>query len=302
MSEHCPHIRFHADHGALLIRDGLRICFYMRHPAHEVAQAVMRSLEAYLRAVGTQALGWYVDLEGDWYLLDEQSWETTRRHLLSSSWPRIELADDPSGAPAFLFEYYGRTLDASRPFFDPRMTTAVGFWLPTEFLEAQGPSRVRELALELAAPLPFTSGHAGFCFNALTGPRKAEEELSRLCLRYPGMDMFELDSLSLRLGTQVKGPAWLTFLGQPMLSELGGGQTLRSRLTSPGTTVLPLEGERLVITLGEWPEAGDTQAGRTLPAYRELARVLEPWLYHSTGPWPSFPEEVRQRWERRFLD
>ena len=99
----------------------------------------------------------------------------------------------------------------------------------------------------------------------------------------------------------VKGPAWVTFLGQPVLGELGGVEGLRARLSSPSTTVEPLKGDRAVITLGPWPEAGDTEAGLLLPEYRELARVLEPWLYHSRGGY-YFPKDIWQRWERRFLD
>ena len=61
--------------------------------------------------------------------------------------------------------------------------------------------------------------------------------------------------------------------------------------------------ERAVVTLGEWPEAGDTEQGQTLPAYRELARVLEPWLYHREKVFSrDFPREDTRRWERRFLD
>ena len=79
--------------------------------------------------------------------------------------------------------------------------------------------------------------------------------------------------------------------------------SLRSRLSSPGTTVQELEGERAVVTLGPWPEAGDTEQGHPLPAYRELARILEPWLYHEErGFDPDFPPEDLRRWERRFLD
>jgi hypothetical protein len=78
-------------------------------------------------------------------------------------------------------------------------------------------------------------------------------------------------------------------------------EVLRSRLRSPGTTVQQLEGGRAVVTLGEWPEAGDTEQGRTLPAYRELARVLEPWLYQGRELL-DFPPEDMRRWERRFLD
>jgi hypothetical protein len=177
----------------------------------------------------------------------------------------------------------------------------VGFCLPTEFLEEQGPGNVRELAMELGAALPYDSGHAGLFFNAMLGYRETEEALSRLCLRYPGMDIGTMESIPAKLNGRVKGPAWLTFLGQPVLGELGGVEGLRSRLSSPGTTVQQLEGNRAVITLGSWPEAGDTEAGHNLPEYRELARVLEPWLYHSRGGY-YFPKDIWQRWERRFLD
>ncbi|HYO70822.1 MAG TPA: type VI immunity family protein [Archangium sp.] len=83
----------------------------------------------------------------------------------------------------------------------------------------------------------------------------------------------------------------------------GGVTALRTRLSSPGTTVQELNGDRAVVTLGPWPEAGDTEQGQLRPAYRELARVLEPWLYRKEPGRPGLevPETTR-RWERRFLD
>ena len=59
--------------------------------------------------------------------------------------------------------------------------------------------------------------------------------------------------------------------------------------------------DRVVVTLGTWPEAGDTEQGRVLPAYRELARVLKPWLFLEESL-INFPEEDEPRWVRRFLD
>jgi hypothetical protein len=302
MSEHYPRVRVHASHGAQIIRDGLKIGFYMHRSHREVAQNVMRSLETYLHAVGPQTLTDYLDLEGDWQLLDPQGWEAIRRSLIESHWSRIVLTDNPAGTPAFEFEYYCRRPGKlSEP--DPALVSAVGIWLPTEFLETQGPGRVRELALDLASLLPFDSGHAGLFFNAELGYKETEEALSRICLRYPGMDIGEVESIVMRLDGRVKGPSWLTFLGQPVLGELGGVDGLRTRLSSPGTTIEPLAGERAVISLGPWPEAGDAHAGRNLPEYRELARVLGPHLYRPSRPLsPYFPEDIWQRWARRFLD
>lgn len=107
--------------------------------------------------------------------------------------------------------------------------------------------------------------------------------------------------------TQVDGVHWLNFLGQPVLGELGGAAGLRTRLHSPTTTVQELEGERAVVTLGPRPEAGDLLLGQRLPEYRELARVLEPWLEPFD---PDFlfctrhadDEAELRRWWRRFLD
>ena len=62
----------------------------------------------------------------------------------------------------------------------------------------------------------------------------------------------------------------------------------------------------MLVTLGQWPEAGDLVHGRDLPAYRELARVLEPWLDEffpaEVNSWRGYTEEEVRRWWRRFLD
>jgi hypothetical protein len=66
--------------------------------------------------------------------------------------------------------------------------------------------------------------------------------------------------------------------------------------------VQELATDKVVITLGEWPEAGDLERGEVLPAYRELARVLEPWLFPSPYRMLHRSMEETRRWERRFLD
>jgi len=302
MKAHYPRIRDRTRYGHS-IHEGLSLCFYMRPPHEEVAPSVLRSLEAYLRAVGTQALGLYADEEGDWRELDDAGWAFTRRELLERRWPIIQLVDASDTEERYGFEYYGRAVH--HPTFGPQPDSvrAVRFWLPTEYLEAHGPGRVRELALELGALLPLSSGHVGLAFHAPFDVVGVRAQVEKWCFRYPGLDIVELDALSLRLGTKVRGPSWLTFLGQPVLGELGGASGLRARLHSEGTTVQEMEGERAVITLGPWPEAGDTEQGQTLPAYRELARVLEPWLYFRKAP-PGIvaPPTWHDRWERRFLN
>jgi Protein of unknown function (DUF3396) len=297
-----PVIRAYAKNDALLVREGLSICFYMRRSHVEIAQAVIRSLETYLRAVGPQALRWYVDQEGDWQELDAAGWALIRGELHERSGLVVELTDSPSDASQYAFQYYGRPLDPPSSINKPGAVCAVSFWLPPEYLEKHGPAHVRELALELADPLPFNSGHASLAFSAELQLLGVSAGLRSWCFRYPGMDVPDLGNLSMSIGTRVRGAYWLTFLGQPVLGALGGTACLRSRLSSPDISVQEMEGERAVITLGEWPEAGDPEQGRDLPLHRELARVLEPWLYQRQIAWSGFTPEDMRRWERRFLD
>src|SRR4051794_24409104 len=93
MSKHYPRIRIQSESGYLLIREGLSLTFYMRHDHAEVAPAVMQSLEAYLQAVGPDALGLYADEEGSWHPLDDTGWEATRREMLANSRLAFHLAD-----------------------------------------------------------------------------------------------------------------------------------------------------------------------------------------------------------------
>jgi hypothetical protein len=273
----------------------------MRHPHEEVASGVMRALELYRRAVGHHVLSRYSSEGGGWEELDEADWEQLRRELLGASSAILDLRETASREKRFRFDYRGCLIGP--PSDEPETVCVVSFWLPTEYLEEHGPEKVRELALELAAPLPFSSGHAGFSFNCDLDLIGVEREVKKWSLLHPGMDVPKLSRLAWQLGTRVRTAAWLTFLGQPVLGELGGGVGLRARMHSQDIDVQELEGERVVLTLGAWPEAGGPGCAELPPSYRELARVLEPWLFHEKYlPGSGFTEEELRRWERRLLD
>ncbi|QSQ28393.1 DUF3396 domain-containing protein [Pyxidicoccus parkwayensis] len=249
--------------------------------------------------MGNNVLSRYSHEEWTWNELDDDAWERLLRELRDAPFANHELREVASGEQLYRLEYLGSLFGP--PSEEPTRVCAVSFWLPTEYLEEHGPGHVRELALELAAPLPFCSGHAGFTFNTGHDLLYARPELRKLLFLHPGMDAPRLGTLAMELGTKVRAPSWLTFLGEPVLGELGGASGLRARLHSPDVTVQELEGERVVVTLGPQPEAGEE--GRMPPAYRELARVLEPWLFHEKYLLDSsLTEEELRRWERRMLD
>jgi len=303
MSSQYPKIRVYRKDGILLIREGMSLCFYMHRPHGELHQAVRQSLETFLRIVGPEVFGLYADEEGDWQDLDDAAWEHLRRELAERRGLGISLLHAEGSDKGFAFNYRGKPLNDPSSGYKPEEASAVSFWLPTEYLEEHGPGHVRQLALEIAAPLPFTSGNVGISFNTRTYLLGVRRELRERCFRYPGIDIYNLGSYAMQIGTRVRGPSWLTFLGPALMREVGGVEALQAKLHSPGTTVQTIGGGRAVITLGPQPEAGDTEQGNLLPAYRELARVLEPWLFHEQNRRDiDFPAEDMLRWERRFLD
>ncbi|MFP2924103.1 DUF3396 domain-containing protein [Pyxidicoccus sp. 3LG] len=279
----------------------MHFCFYVRRPHSEVAREVLRCLELFRAAIAPKTLSHYADYEGEWRDLDDAGWEFNRKKLLGGPGARLRLIGS-SSADRFAFEYCGFLIDDSsrKGRLDP--VCAVSFQIPTEYLEELGPERVRALALQLAESLPLSSGHVGLAICGELDLFGVMEALRKYLFRSPGLDIEEVGSTASRIGTKVRGPAWLTFLGQPALDGLGGVSGLRDKLHSPGTTVEEMDGGRAVITLGTWPEAGDAELGNNLPAYRELARVLEPWIYRKEGGILSFSPEESHAWRRRFLD
>jgi hypothetical protein len=85
-----------------------------------------------------------------------------------------------------------------------------------------------------------------------------------------------------------------------LLNQLGGIESLRQRLPS-SISLEPLDGERLLLRLGEWPLPGDVTTGDDMSPYRALAHVLEPHLYQEHNPW-LINEAFEHRWLRRFLE
>lgn len=279
------------------------ITFYMKHSHEECASAVLRALGVFLSAVGEGALDMHTDEDGYWQTLETSACDYLQQEILTNRYAILHLAGSAVPENRYHFQYYGKYASTLATGRDPDALSAVSFWLPTEYLEEQGPERIRQLAMDVSELLPFCSGHTGLSFLCDTGVMGTLRELRALCFRYPGMDIPKLESTSWELGSRLRGPSWMTFLGQPVLDSLGGVEHLRAQLRSPGTTVQSLGPERAVITLGPWPEAGDLEQGLTLPAYRELARLLEPWLFHRRplGGNAFFPPEDWLRWERRFL-
>ena len=304
MREKIPIIRLLDRSGGLVARDGVVLCFFMRRSHREVAPAVWQAIQAYRRAIPHQALGWYGSDEGDTLPLDDKGWEHIRWRLIERPPVNgciVELQENCSGAGGYHLDYQGRELDGPLYAHDEDATSGLAFSFPTEYLLEHGPAHLRDLAQELGRELPFSFGYASLAFVAPRGIwYPARRELLGPLRRYLGLDLYHLSETSGLMGIGARGAYWLTFLGQPLLGQLGGTEALRQRLSCPDVTFEPMAGERLLLTLGEWPDAIDTEKGAVPPQYRALALLLEPYLREEGGDWPPMNREFMHRWFRRL--
>jgi hypothetical protein len=304
MRENIPVIRLRTDLGDVVARDGIVLCFFMRRSHHEVAPAVWQALQAYRRATPSQSLAWYGSPEGDTLPLDDKGWEHIRWKMLErkrAAACNVDLEENPSEVGGYHFEYRGRQLDDPNFSHDEDATSGVAFTFPTEYLLEHGPGHLRTLALELARELPFSFGYASL---AIISPHglwyAARREVLPLLSRYLGLDLYHLEDTSRIIGTRARGAYWLTFLGQPLLGQLGGSEALRQKLPFPDVSSQPLDGDRLLITLTEWPETIDTEKKFYPAQYRELALLLEPFFCEERTGWFSLDKEPLRRWMRRL--
>jgi hypothetical protein len=305
MRERIPIFRLGREYdGVPVAHSGLIISFFMRRSHGEWAPAIWRALQTYLKAIPPQSLAWTFDHEGEPVPLDNEGWESIRVRILECRWPApssAELRELPSGAGAYNFEYQGRWLDTPLYAADDGATCAVCFSLPTEYLLKHGPAHVRDLALKLARDLPFSFGYTSLALVSPNGIWNAApaEEVHDLVVRYPGLDVYFLRETCRYIGTRARGAYWLTFLGQPLLGQLGGTEALREKLRFPEVSLLPMEGERLLLTLGQWPDPIDLHHPVHLPHLRALALLLEPFLLDELLGLSPSQRQQRRYWYQR---
>lgn len=303
----------------------VRVIFYLPHDHRALAPLMQQLLDIYLQKIGDDGnkltTGHNPDINEDPFPLTAPAWASIRKHLET---PRFGFLDDMDEDSTWLWILTKRGFDTgvrlTGDTFDPS-GYEFSYWarlpwretspelselsvsVPIRFLTDHGPDKLRELALALAELLPSTTGHAGLSLSFTRGRSRILPIIKDELIRHPGWDVPNTGA-TLDLGDQIDGVHWLNFLGPSVLEAVGGAQTLRSRLSAPGTTVQELTGGRAVVSLGAAPLAGDTKLDEPLLAYRELARVLEPWLqpFRPFNTWDGFTEAEARRWWRRFLD
>ena len=286
--------------------DGVVLRVFIQREHKEVALKVWRALQHYRQSTPPGSLGWYGADDGDILELDDRGWEVARQKMIerpSGYSGSALLLESPGGgevSSGYIFEYEGWSSDNP---FGKVPFVSVSFTFPTEYLQENGAASFRALALELAQALPFSFGYASFAIISPAGlwTSAKVDLINALLERYPGLDLHNIEDFGPIIGTRALGPHWLTFLGQPLLDQLGGIDALRNALPFPEVSLLPMNGDRVLVTLDDWPDPIDTQTKSIPPQYRALAQLMEPFLFQYEGDELLPYQQDTNQWLRRFL-
>lgn len=301
-----PRVRLLDDAGRLLLRDGVILCFFVRRSHQILAASAVEVLSAYRDFIRPHALTRYIDPEGAPAELTGPALDRLIGELTDvGNWPHynLMLGDSSTGVSDFWFHYFGAGL-RTPVFADwPDAASHLALWFPTEFLDEVAPHWLKGSALRMAEILPPCYGYASLSWNYCGGADEAEafDEIRRRCFNHPGLDVHHVDSCGTDIGDRIRGVYWLNLLGEESLRELGPIDALDRRLEDAGADVEPLPGGGLAVSLGPRPEAGNLDAGQTLPIYRRVAQILKDRFHVGRCPFPQFTSEDTRRWVMRFV-
>ena len=158
---------------------------------------------------------------------------------------------------------------------------------------------------ELSQP---AHGSAGFTFIVSSGMSQNSRLALQMLERFPGFDFpdpiaFTREAQAVH--DRIKCVNWLTVLGDAIIDQLGGVETLR-RALEPACRLHAYSGG-LLIQAGPEPRLGDVQRGDVPEQYRVAARVTRPVRFENYGDEGLFRvpagRDERQTaldWIRRF--
>jgi hypothetical protein len=298
-------LRFKERSGTLFARSGLLLALFFDEEFSKVAPAIEQCLDEWMAFIPDGVLAW--SLAGasadEFKPLSARRLTTCRSQLDSQKATRrslsyFELVGPQMWAPDYSFIAKGRK--DVRP--GSKKLNLVQISFPEAVLEEPGrPEFVRHL-LSLAEKIPFQSGYAAPALipGADSDLSKARAVLAPLGLRHHGYDLARNDASSIDLGGKCRGARWITFLGEPLIGELGGIETLRAKL-GEGPEIETV-GSGIAIIASEDPEVGDVNRNDRVESLRKVAAAIEPVTLFGDNLLNNAFEDVddRERWERRF--
>lgn len=294
----------HQEDTRVIAIDALVIAFFLNASHTQTAESVLEAIDAFVAFAGLSGFRYSLDEEGEAEILTPAAYQALRARFLQGAKDTgeggIRLVGDEVHLTGMRVYHYGQ--DLPRPKW-PHWRNVLTFHLSRSAYLEKGPSEVRGFARTVAQRLPFSFGYASPCVLY----HQEINVAAKLARRFPGMDILNQTAAAASLNDKVAGVYWLSFFGPTLGSALGGAQRVRAALSGVAE-VTELSDGKVELAIGEEPEVGDRNRKLELPAYRVVARFLEPYLdipevvyfFEDDGITPD--RQAMVDWHRRFLD
>lgn len=195
-----------------------------------------------------------------------------------------------------------------------RSNTYYRICVPLSWLNKEGYAGVVKRIEESLVGFPLHSGYVGYSFSweqstphviDVTAPY-----FSAWLQRHPGIVAPEAGTQSLTVPFSFADIGWITLLGSPNVSRLGGFSALQDALAHvPSVVVSEIGSGGASIRIGDSPRLGDINANDALEDYRAVGQVLSPlrdraileerWAI--AGLKRKHSPEARTKWINRFF-
>jgi Protein of unknown function (DUF3396) len=299
-----PRFEMHADSGAVVLRDGIVVTFFVPLSHRAAIPTVHSTIARYLAMSDMPEALWLLDDEGY-----PQQHEAPKAASLvdvalhkAASECDFWLADQGNNAPRFRIRYHGLDLDRRRSEGWPCATSGVSFAFPSDYLGQAGLPEVFNFANETARQLPFSFGLVSPAFVQAEGSLEsaAFESMRRLARRYRCFEIPALLPDCFESANAPKGAYWGNYFGGSLLEALGGEYGLRASFADAEVRLEGLGTASVSVYLDPLPIAGDVNRQEDLSRYRRAFEVVRSRLPEREVRYMNFDEEAFEAWMCRF--
>jgi len=297
-----------------LLQDGLHkarhvlaMNFFVRGPLRRHSDAVVAAYRRWISIAGAQRFRFYAtETMSKHAKVNAKTLEMLPTWLTEAGAERkfvsIELKDGDvyNDTPRWLLKVHSEEARAADPSFD-RLALVQLAWPPDEGLL----DIAQDYFLDVCRTLPVRYAAAGHAM--LTSPYFEEDSQTfawARSMRHPGLDLLVgINDLWAVRRDGVKTVNWLTMIDAALAGERGGSAALTRQVSAPVAVIELPTG--LVFRAGATPELGDVNRGDPLDAYRQVHRLLRPFVARAASRAKSFSIRAddgtsTERWYTRF--
>ena len=258
-------------------RVGVTLVLFYAKPMQELVDAVERLLDRYLAFIPQDAIQSTLSSSGVWRKFTKRSITADLRKFATKGveyWSINLSSSESANVEDYGFHFFGS--DLSHKDISPQETCVCFMEFPTNTLEEDRQQHFVEFAVAAAEIEEFEAGYGGYAFKHHSAPfhNDANRWIAQLAPRYIALDI-SYDRFKEVARRQLINVSWITLLGNALVQDLHGENSIRSQL-SPRVSVKSLQNGLLLIA-GESPPVGDVNRGaQDIEGLKEVAALTKP--------------------------